>query len=94
MANIKFNDSDLITYGDEMVEICKEYTLKIDKFFTMLETINSLGWSGKSADVYSAQAKYQRKKYEEFGRTMLLYALEIQNAGKLLEAAEKKWEEH
>ena len=92
MASIKFNDSDLVAYGDELVNLWKEYALKIDKFFTMLETINNTGWTGQSADIYSRQAKNNRKKYEDFGKNMMQYAVEIQNAGKLLSATEKKWE--
>lgn len=92
MANITFDDNELIMYGDELTKLCKSYMLKIDKLFVMLETINRTSWSGASADRYSAFAKEDRKKYEAFGNDMLKYAYAVKSAGTNLATVVKKWD--
>lgn len=92
MANVKSNNNDLTMYGEEMTEICKDFLLKIDKFFTLIETVNRTAWSGTSADTYSGIVSQDKKKYEKFGNNMMQYANAIKNAGKNLETVTKKWE--
>ena len=41
MANVKSNNNDLTMYGEEMTEICKDFLLKIDKFFTFYKKSSS-----------------------------------------------------
>lgn len=93
MANIKSKNDDLIMYGEEMSKLGKEFLLKIDKFFTMLEAINHTAWSGTSANKYSDIMKQDRKIYENFGNEMIKYANSVKRAGKNIESVVKKWDD-
>ncbi len=93
MASIKSKNDDLIMYGEEMHKLSKDFLLKIDKFFNLIESVNRTSWLGTSANKYSSIVSQDRKIYENFGNEMMQYASSVKNAGKSIGIVMKKWDD-
>lgn len=93
MAEVKVSTTDIVSCGDNILALCKQYDEQINNLFESLEKLNDGAWSGTAADTYVARLRADKAEFVTFGDYLKYYGMNVKKIGESFDKLINKWED-
>ena len=91
MAKIVADGDKLISCGEDIMSLAKQYNDLIDELFIKLSKIKETAWSGTSANLYTTQIMANKTEFKLIGSSINTYGKVIKNTGISINNVIRKW---
>lgn len=91
MAKIVADGDKLISCGEDIMALAKQYNDLVNELFTKISKIRTTAWSGSSADLYISKVMNDRTELKLIGSSINTYGKAIRNTGVSINNIIRKW---